>query len=87
VVLNAAPRIPEVNGQYNPPGPGKDEARQGNKDHDGCRSVYVESATAHEVTLAMATLLHLVVPDPLLNLVAYNATTRIASTESWVLRH
>ena len=26
-------------------------------------SVYVESATPHEVTLAMSTLLHLVVPD------------------------
>jgi hypothetical protein len=50
-------------------------------------AVLFKSAIAHEVTLAMATLLHLVVPDALQNLVAYNATTRIASTESWVLRH
>jgi hypothetical protein len=36
-------------------------------------SVYVESATPHEVTLAMSTLLHLVVPDAPPNLVAENA--------------
>jgi hypothetical protein len=36
-------------------------------------SVYVESATPHEVTLAMSTLLHLVVPDAPQNLVADNA--------------
>jgi len=36
-------------------------------------SVYVESATPHEVTLAMSTLLHLVVPDAAQNLVADNA--------------
>jgi hypothetical protein len=36
-------------------------------------SVYVESATPHEVTLAMSTLLHLVVPDAPQNVVAYNA--------------
>jgi hypothetical protein len=36
-------------------------------------SVYVESATPHEVTRAMSTLLHLVVPDAPQNLVADNA--------------
>jgi transposase len=36
-------------------------------------SVYVESATPREVTLAMSTLLHLVVPDAPENLVADNA--------------
>jgi transposase len=36
-------------------------------------SVCVESATPHEVTLAMSTLLHLVVPDAPQNLVADNA--------------
>jgi transposase len=36
-------------------------------------SVYVESATPHEVTLATSTLLHLVVPDAPQNLVADNA--------------
>ena len=36
-------------------------------------SVYVESATPREVTLAMSTLLHLVVPDAPQNLVADNA--------------
>ena len=36
-------------------------------------SVYIESATPHEVTLAMSTLLHLVVPDAPQKLVADNA--------------
>ena len=36
-------------------------------------SVYVESATPHEVTLVMSTLLHPVVPDAPQNLVADNA--------------
>lgn len=36
-------------------------------------SVYVESATPHEVTLAMAALLHWVVPEAPQNLVADNA--------------
>jgi hypothetical protein len=36
-------------------------------------SVYVESATPHEVTLAMSTLFHLVVPDAPQNLVADHA--------------
>jgi hypothetical protein len=36
-------------------------------------SVYVESATPNEVTLAMSTLLHVVVPDAPQNLVADNA--------------
>ena len=36
-------------------------------------SVYVESATPHEVTLAMSTLLRVVVPDAPQNLVADNA--------------
>jgi hypothetical protein len=36
-------------------------------------SVYVESATPHEVTLAMSTLLSVVVPDAPQNLVADNA--------------
>jgi transposase len=35
--------------------------------------VYVESATPQEVTLAMSTLLHVVVPDAPQNLVADNA--------------
>jgi hypothetical protein len=35
--------------------------------------VYVESATPHEVTLAMSTLLHVVVPEAPQNLVADNA--------------
>jgi Transposase DDE domain len=36
-------------------------------------SVYVESATPHEITPALSTLLHLVVPDAPQNLVADNA--------------
>ena len=74
----------------------KDETRQGDKDHGGCRSERAASfclcreCHSHEVTLAMSTLLQMVVPDVPENLIGDNAydfdrrSYRFSRRLSWV---